>query len=101
MFGANYAGFRRVSIQRAGAPHMPIYLRTPGNRAQAVMMPVARPITAPTQVQTILLPNTPQGLALAQGQGSDLTVTWSAPAFDDTHGSAAGYNLQYRAAGVG
>jgi hypothetical protein len=47
---------------------MAIYLRTPGNRAQAVMMPVLRPVTAPTQVQTILLPNTPQGLALAQGQ---------------------------------
>ena len=80
---------------------MPIYLRTPGNRAQAVMMPVLRPITAPTQVQTILLPNTPQGLALAQGQGSDLTVTWSAPAVDNTHGSAAGYNLQSSPAGVG
>jgi hypothetical protein len=48
-----------------------------------------------------LLPSTPQGLSLAQAQGSDLTVTWSAPPVDNTHGAAAGYNLQYSPAGAG
>jgi hypothetical protein len=60
------------------------------------MMPVL-PRTTPTppQVPTTQVPNIPQGLSLAQGQGSDLTVTWNAPPVDNAHGAAAGYNLQY------
>lgn len=59
--------------------------------------------TAPTatQVPITLLPNTPQGLSLAQGLGSDLIVTWSPPAVDSTHGAASGYNLRYGPSGAG
>ena len=35
-------------------------------------------------------PNTPSAVSLAQGAGSDLTVTWSAPAIDSTHSAATG-----------
>jgi Fibronectin type III domain len=78
---------------------MSIYPPTPGNRAQAIMMP--QPATpTPVQVPTILPPNTPQGLSLAQGPDTDLTVTWSAPAADTTHGAATGYNLQYSPSGA-
>ena len=40
-------------------------------------------------------------VSLAQGAGSDLTVTWSAPAIDSTHGAATGYNLQSSPSGAG
>jgi hypothetical protein len=46
-------------------------------------------------------PNTPSAVSLAQGAGSDLTVTWSAPAIDSTHGAATGYNLQSSPSGAG
>ena len=66
------------------------------------MMPVSRPraVTQP-QPPTTPPPNTPQGLSLAQGPGSDITVTWSAPAVDSTHGAATGYNLQFGPSGAG
>jgi hypothetical protein len=92
---------RRITPYKRAYQSMAIYPQTPGNRAQAIMMPVARPVAAaPTPIHTTSLPNTPQGLSLAQGLGADLTVTWSAPAIDDTHGAAAGYNLQYSPAGA-
>jgi fibronectin type III domain protein len=80
---------------------MPIYPPTPGNRAQAIMMPALRPTVGAATHQTTLPPNTPQGLSLAQGLGSDLTVTWSVPTVDNTHGAAAAYNLEYSTSGVG
>ncbi len=46
-------------------------------------------------------PNTPAAVSLAQGAGSDLTVTWSAPAIDSTHSAATGYNLQSSPSGAG
>ena len=46
-------------------------------------------------------PNTPSAVSLAQGAGSDLTVTWSAPAIDSTHSAATGYNLQSSPSGAG
>ena len=47
------------------------------------------------------LPSTPGGVALAQGNGSDLTVTWTVPAADGTHGAATGYNLRSGPSGAG
>lgn len=46
-------------------------------------------------------PNTPAAVSLAQGTGSDLTVTWTAPATDSTHSTAAAFNLRWRPAGAG
>jgi Fibronectin type III domain len=43
----------------------------------------------------------PNAVSLAQGGGSDLTVTWSAPAIDSTHSAATGYNLQSSPSGAG
>jgi hypothetical protein len=75
---------------------MSIYRPTPGNRAQAVMIPVAQP-KASTQAPApaIGVPNAPAAPLLVQGSGSDLTVTWTAPAVDNTHSAATGFNLRF------
>jgi hypothetical protein len=46
------------------------------------------------------LPNVPSAVSLAQGSGSNLTVSWTAPAVDGTHGAATGFNLQYSPSGA-
>ena len=58
------------------------------------MMPRSRP-TTPTPAPVILPPNTPLALTLAQGSGSDLVVSWTAPAVDFAHGAATLFNLQF------
>ncbi len=45
-------------------------------------------------------PNMPI-VSLAQGTGSDLMVTWAAPAIDRTHNAATGYNLRSSPSGAG
>jgi hypothetical protein len=61
-------------------------------------MPTATP--PPTPAPTTLLPNTPQAASLAQGTGSDLTVTWTAPAVDSTHSSSTAFDLQFSPSGA-
>jgi hypothetical protein len=46
-------------------------------------------------------PNPPNPPALAQGNGTDLMVTWAGPAMDATHGPATGFNLQFSPSGAG
>jgi hypothetical protein len=46
------------------------------------------------------VPSAPGALTLAQGTGSNLTVTWTAPAVSSTNSAATGYNLQYSASGA-
>ncbi len=46
-------------------------------------------------------PNTPGAASLTQGTGSDLTVTWTAPAVDSTHDAATGFNLRSSPSGAG
>jgi len=46
-------------------------------------------------------PNSPGALALAQGTGSNLTVTWTAPAIDSTHNAATGISLRSSPSGAG
>ena len=60
--------------------------------------PTATPNPAPTP--TTLLPNTPQAASLAQGSGSDLTVTWAAPAVDSAHSAATAFDLQSSPSGA-
>ena len=72
---------------------MPIYPPTPGHRAPAVMLP-AFSSNIITNTSTTAPPNTPLAVALAPGSGSDLIVTWTAPAADITHGAATWFNLQ-------
>ena len=50
---------------------------------------------------TMLAPNTPGAATLNQDSGSALTVTWTAPAVDSTHGAATGFNLQSSPSGAG
>jgi hypothetical protein len=44
--------------------------------------------------------NAPSAATLAQGPGSDLTVTWTAPAIDSTHDAATGFNLRFSPSGA-
>jgi Fibronectin type III domain len=59
------------------------------------------PTPAPQQAPTPLVPNAPSAPLLAQGTGSNLTVTWTAPAIDSTHNAATGFNLQSSPSGAG
>jgi Fibronectin type III domain len=45
-------------------------------------------------------PNTPTAPSLAQGTGSNLTVTWTTPATDSTHGAATSFNLRSSPSGA-
>jgi hypothetical protein len=44
--------------------------------------------------------NVPSGLSLALGTGSNLTVSWIAPAIDSTHSAATGFNLRSSPSGA-
>lgn len=55
-----------------------------GSTAQAV---TAAPVALP--------PNQPSVPVLAQGAGSDLIVTWTAPPVDPAHGAATGFALRH------
>lgn len=46
-------------------------------------------------------PNAPGAATLAQGSGSDLMVSWTAPAIDGTHSAATGFNLRSSPSGAG
>src|SRR5580658_8907628 len=78
------------------AQKMPNYPRPPQtpNRPRAMMHAVPPP-------PPLYLPNTPSAASLAQGTGTTLTVTWTTPAVDGTHGAAAGFNLRSSPSGAG
>jgi hypothetical protein len=80
--------------------NMPIYRSTPraANLPKATMHAFAR--TAPATQATPAIANAPNTPSLAQGPGSDLTVTWTAPAIDITHDAATGFNLQSSPSGA-
>jgi hypothetical protein len=54
-----------------------------------------------TTAAVAYLPNAPGAVSLAQGTGSNLTVTWTAPAIDSTHNAATGFNLRSSPSGAG
>ena len=56
----------------------------------ALVLPTA---PTPQPPPTPQIANPPNAVSLAQGVGSDLIVTWSAPTVDGTHDAATGYNL--------
>jgi hypothetical protein len=56
---------------------------------------------SPPPTPTPQVPNTPSAASLAQGTGSNLTVTWTAPAIDSTHNAAIGFNLRSSPSGAG
>ncbi len=57
--------------------------------------------TLTTAIPVPNAPNAPSAASLAQGTGSALTVTWTAPAIDSSHSAAAGYNLRSSSSGAG
>jgi len=56
---------------------------------------------SPPLTPTSYIPNTPGAALLAQGAGSTLVVTWTAPAVDSTHNAATGFNLRSSPSGAG
>ena len=68
----------------------------PGH-GQAAEPPVPAAITTPP---TLFIPNTPGAVSLAQGTGSHLTVTWTAPAIDGSHGAATAFALRSSPSGA-
>jgi Fibronectin type III domain len=84
---------------------MSIYPRTPRNLAPATMISAARISAAtstptPPQPPATQISNAPSAPSLAQGSGSDLVVTWAAPAVDSGHSAATGFNLWFRPSGA-
>ena len=61
------------------------------------MVPTAQSNASSPSAQ---IPNPPSAPSLAQGPGSDLIVTWAAPAVDGTHSAATWYNLQFSPSGA-
>jgi hypothetical protein len=59
----------------------------------------AEPV-APAAVAAPSVPNTPGAVSLAQGIGSDLLVTWTAPAIDSTHNAATAFSLRSSPSGA-
>ena len=76
---------------------MPVYPRAPRvpYRGTGIMRSAGSSVP-----QTVMVPNIPSALSLAQGNGSDLTVTWAAPAVDTTHSAAMTYNLRSSPSGA-
>src|SRR6185437_14083307 len=70
-------------------------------RTSATMQRLApNPATTPPP-PTSKLANPPIAPLLAQGGGSDLTVTWTAPPVDSAHDAATGFNLRFSLSGAG
>jgi hypothetical protein len=67
---------------------------------QAFSPPSSTPPPLPQQPPAFRIANPPSAPSLAQGGVSDLTVTWTAPAIDDMHAAATGFNLQFSRSGV-
>ena len=84
------------------AAKMARYSSTPrlANRPQGTMYGLGQS-NSPPPTPTPQVPNTPSAASLAQGTGSNLTVTWTAPAIDSTHNAATGFNLRSSPSGAG
>jgi len=55
---------------------------------------------AAASAPTVHIANPPAAPSLTQGTGSNLTVTWTAPAVDSTHSAAIGVNLRSSLSGA-
>jgi Fibronectin type III domain len=59
-----------------------------------------QPATITTPPPIFYAPNTPAAPSLAQGTGSALIVTWTAPSVDSTHNAATGFALRSSPSGA-
>ncbi len=91
---------RMIAVHALGHPNSPAprtrWMQPAHGRAgePAALAPVTPP-PAPTA------PNAPNAASLAQSTGSDLTVTWAAPAVDSSYNQATGYALRWSPAAAG
>lgn len=94
------ASRRMTAVHALGHPSSPPPMtrwsrpgRGPGSEA-----PVPAAIPPPP---TSFSPNTPGAASLAQGSGSDLMVSWTAPPVDGTHNAATAIALRSSPSGAG
>ena len=90
---------RMAAVHALGHPNSPLpqtRWARPG-RGRGGEPAVAAAIGTPTPHP----PNAPGAATLNQGSGSDLMVTWTAPAIDSTHNAATGFNLRSSPSGAG
>lgn len=78
---------------------MPVYRPTPraAFSSPAIMYPLGSAAAALPTPQSAAPPGAP---ILAQGAAGSLTVTWSPPAVDATHGATTGFNLRSSPSGA-
>src|SRR3954451_23263311 len=93
-----------IAVHALGHPNSPVprtrwVQSARGRGGEPAAMAQVTPQVTPPHVPTT--PNVPNAASLAQGSGSDLTVTWGVPAADGSHDSASGYALRWSPAGVG
>jgi hypothetical protein len=58
-------------------------------------------ITGAAAASMLYMPNNPAAASLVQGAAGSLTVTWTTPATDATHGAPTSYNLRSSPSGAG
>jgi hypothetical protein len=61
----------------------------------------AEPMVPANITPTLFIPRTPNAVSLAQGTGSHLTVTWTAPAIDGSHSAATAFAQRSSPSGAG
>ena len=86
---------RMAAVHTFGHPGAPLPRTSWGQQRRAqTNAPGMSPQSSP-------LPYPPTTVALVRGTGTDLMVSWSAPATDGAHAAATGYNLRFSLAGLG
>jgi hypothetical protein len=90
---------RMAAVHALGHPNSPLpQTRWPQpTHGQAGEPSAPATMTTPTPQ----VANTPGAASLAQGAGSTLSVTWTAPAVDGAHSAATGFNLRSSPSGAG
>jgi len=79
---------RMAAVHALGHPNSPLpQTRWPQSTHGQAGEPSV-PATMTTPSPTLHAPNTPGAASLAQGAGSNLSVSWIAPAVDGTHSAA-------------
>jgi hypothetical protein len=87
-----------ISVHALGRPHAPPPQTT---WPEPVDGWAGAPAVTGAAAASLYLPNIPAAVALAQGTGGNLLVTWTPPATDGTHSAATSFNLWSSPTGAG
>lgn len=90
-----------AAIHALGHPNSPLPQTRWHARGQGQAGGSVQPGTTKTPPATPNPPNAPSAPLLAQGTGSDLIVSWTAPPVDSTHSAANSFALRSSPSGVG